>query len=120
VFAKEYKRGIFGEFFLEDFKGKHYIFLLGNKVIGVARTIDRGNTIELGRIAIRKEYRNQGYGKKFVNLLIDEVRNTETIKSISLVAAEQNLTKFYQRLGFVENGEVYFDNIIYIKMVREV
>jgi predicted GNAT family N-acyltransferase len=116
VFVIEDKRRIFGEFYLDDFKGKHYKFLLNKKVIGVVRVIDRGDFVEFGRIAIKKEYRKQGYGTKFINLLIKEVRNTEPTKPISLYIEKQSLTNFYQKFGFVENGKEYFDNIAYIKM----
>ena len=55
--------------------------------------------------------------KKLVNLLISEIENINSTRSISLFA-ERELVKFYQKLGFIEQEEVYFNDIPNVKMVK--
>lgn len=117
VFATEQNRGICGEFYLEDLTAEHYSLSWGTEVIGIARVIDRGYTLELGRIAIKKSYRSQGYGQKLVNLLISEIESPNSTRSLSLFT-NRELVTFYQKLGFVEQEEVYFDESPIIKMVK--
>lgn len=118
VFIKEYQRKITDEFCLKDIKAKHYIFSIGIKHLGIVRILYRSNVAELGRMAIIKGYRNSGYGSEFINQIIGNIRDNCKVELISLYTLDNSLISFYKKFGFIENGEVFFDNLPYMNMIK--
>ena len=118
VYIGEYQRKITEEFNIADIKANHYIFAQEKQVIGIARVIYKDGIAELGRITIAKEYRNQGYGKELMKELLKVVSNSKKAKIVRLFLADEALAGFYHQFGFIENGEAYFYNIPYIRMVK--
>ena len=118
VFIDEYKRKINQEFSLKDFKAKHYIFSIGAQRLGIVRIIYENNKVELGRMAITRENRNAGYGSILISQIIAYIRSNSKIESISLYTLDNSLISFYKKFGFIENGEVFFDAIPYMNMVK--
>ena len=76
--------------------------------------------ISIGRVCTSMESRRTGLGK----LLMEECLNQcELIwgKQTITISAQQYLLKFYNELGFVEEGEMYLeDDIPHLKMKRKV
>ncbi len=76
--------------------------------------------ISIGRVCTSMESRRTGLGK----LLMEECLNQcERIwgKQTITISAQQYLLKFYNELGFVEEGEMYLeDDIPHLKMKRKV
>ena len=76
--------------------------------------------ISIGRVCTTMESRRTGLGK----LLMEECLNQcERIwgKQTITISAQQYLLKFYNELGFVEEGEMYLeDDIPHLKMKRKV
>ena len=74
--------------------------------------------ISIGRVCTSMESRRTGLGK----LLMEECLNQcERIwgKQTITISAQQYLLKFYNELGFVEEGEMYLeDDIPHLKMKR--
>ncbi len=68
----------------------------------------------LWRFMIGAEYQGKGYGKRAVELVIDQVRTMPGAKELllSYVPGKGNPRKFYQKLGFEETGEVDDDEIV--------
>ncbi len=75
--------------------------------------------ISIGRVCTSLESRRTGLGK----LLMDECLNQcERIwgKQTITISAQQYLLKFYNELGFLEEGEMYLeDDIPHLKMKRK-
>jgi ElaA protein len=75
--------------------------------------------ISIGRVCTSMESRRTGLGK----LLMEECLNQcERIwgKQTITISAQQYLLKFYNELGFVEEGEMYLeDDIPHLKMKRK-
>ena len=75
--------------------------------------------ISIGRVCTSMESRRTGLGK----LLMEEcLSQCEHIwgKQIITISAQQYLLKFYNELGFVEEGEMYLeDDIPHLKMKRK-
>ena len=75
--------------------------------------------ISIGRVCTTMESRRTGLGK----LLMEECLNQcERIwgKQTITISAQQYLLKFYNELGFVEEGEMYLeDDIPHLKMKRK-
>lgn len=120
VFVREEGRGLFTEFNLQDITSSHYVLLHNNHVIGTARVIYKGNAAQIGRFAILKSYRKQGYGKLFMRQLVSLIQNTNKAQTITLLAFEPNLVDFYTQFGFREEGTVYLGRSHFIQMSKSV
>lgn len=120
VFCTEYKRSIIQEFSISDVIAEHYVVLLDKKIIGTVRVIYKSYIAEIGRIAILKEYRNKGYGTKLINQIIANIKNNNIVNSISLFTIDNNSIAFYKKFGFIEKGEVLFDNVPYMNMMLRI
>ena len=59
----------------------------------------------MGRIAVLKKYRKQGYGRQICNKLIEIAKENEVEKII--LHAQCYAIDFYKKLGFREYGEVF-------------
>jgi len=79
----------------------------GNEVAATARMIDCGKDGEklVGRIAVKKEFRNFGLGKLVLNK-IEECAKVQNVTVLNVTAQKQALG-FYEKLGFVVCGDVY-------------
>jgi predicted GNAT family N-acyltransferase len=108
VFIKEMgRRAIFEEFNPTDLKAYHYILKAHNEVIGTVRLIYKNeNTVQIGRVAILKEFRNKGYGGIIVNKLLELIKK-EKQASLVVLYSEDDKVNFYKRLGFIENGKIF-------------
>jgi|GEM_PF-1496922 len=117
IFVLEDLRPISSEFYVEEIKANHYILFTENKLIGIGRIIYEENIAYLGRIAILKEYRHQGYGTIVTNLLIDIAKARDEITVISLFANDKKIS-FYKKFGFTETqNKMVLNNITYVNMV---
>lgn len=62
----------------------------------------RGQTSRLAAFAIRPELRGQGYGKRFIQQLIDEARGRGDRQMwLEVIAGNDSGVALYQRMGFV-------------------
>ena len=120
IFIKELGRPIIGEFYIDDLLAKHYI-LKTEHPIGTARIIYKDRIAEIGRIAILKEYRNQSYGAIIMHQILLIIKTTERVDLIRLFVERNqggdfNKIEFYKKFGFIENGQIFFDNQPYVNM----
>ena len=77
------------------------------KAIATARMIPQGADIMLGRMAVIKDYRRNKVGSFLLKACIDYARNRK-VKSV-IIHAQEAVLNFYQRLGFIEQGEVFYE-----------
>ena len=105
----------------KDQKAFHVIGVKDDQLIGYARLFDSGDYFDLpsiGRILIKKEQRKFKYGYDLVKESIIYIEQNFTERSI-VISAQTYLTKFYNSLGFIQQGEGYLeDGIPHIKMIR--
>lgn len=93
----------------------HYLSSIGQSVVAVARLKPDG---QLGRMAVLENYRNQGIGSELVHFILQDL-NSKKIKNIYL-HAQTTAVPFYKKLGFIEDGEVFYEaNIPHLKMFLE-
>jgi ElaA protein len=107
-----------------DFKDQKAFHVLGikeDKIIAYARIFDSSDYFEkpsIGRIIVKEDQRKFKYGFQLVEVSIHFIEKKFTEKSI-LISAQKYLTKFYNSLGFVQQGGDYLeDGIPHIKMIR--
>ncbi|MFY0628869.1 MAG: GNAT family N-acetyltransferase [Flavobacteriaceae bacterium] len=105
----------------KDQKAYHVLGTKEGKLIGYARLFDAGdyfNLPSMGRILIKENQRKFKYGYDLVKESITYIEKNFTEATI-LISAQTYLTKFYNSLGFVQEGEGYLeDGIPHIKMIR--
>ncbi|WP_289658932.1 GNAT family N-acetyltransferase [Flavobacterium panacagri] len=105
----------------KDQKGFHLLYYVDNELAGVTRLLPKGisyEEISIGRVVIAQTHRGLGLGVKLMEASIagcEEKFGKEPIR----ISAQYHLSKFYQSLGFAEQGEVYDeDGIPHISMLR--
>jgi len=117
VFVGEYKRPIIKEFDMLDIIAEHYLLLVNKRKVGTVRVVYRNYMAIIGRVSVLAQYRNKGYATQLINQIITHIKNSNKANLISLFTIDHNSINFYKRFGFVENGEVFFDNVPYINMI---
>ena len=89
----------------------HIGYFNDNKLIGVARLIDLDkDVIHIGRVAIDKDYRGKGIGRKLIvdcENIAKQILKKEVIIELS---AQIQAEKFYESLGYNRvNDKIYLD-----------
>jgi len=101
-----------------DDEAEHVIAYVGEEPIGCARI--RFNTYaKLERIAVMKDHRGKGFGRKITEFLIDycKQKNVDEIR----LHAQMYTADFYKKLGFLERGKTFFEaDIEHIEMYMNI
>lgn len=114
VFIKEQGFTYEIEYDGKDESAIHALLFCDNKTVGTGRMLSDGR---IGRVAILKEYRKKGLGKKIVEAFIKEALNN-SYKRVYLSAQHQAIS-FYEKLGFITFGDEYLEGeISHIKMQK--
>ncbi|HAX72156.1 MAG TPA: GNAT family N-acetyltransferase [Firmicutes bacterium] len=80
-----------------------------NQAVGTARIIlKEDNIAKIGRVAVDKNYRRAGVGKKLMEASINYV-NTQTDATIIKLDAQVTAIPFYLSLGFTPYGDEFLD-----------
>jgi len=109
----------------QDLDGKDkkaiHILLYKNEILVAYTRVFRGgdyfNIASIGRVVVKKNERKYGYGKLIMYASIKYIK--ENIKNSQIqISAQTYLIKFYNSLGFIEEGKEYLeDDISHIKMI---
>lgn len=104
----------------KDQKALHVLGYKKEQLIAYTRLFGPGDYFEhasIGRVVVKKEERQHKYGYGIMKVsikAIDEHFNGKTIK----ISAQSYLKKFYNSLGFKEEGEGYLeDGIPHVAML---
>jgi predicted GNAT family N-acyltransferase len=82
----------------------HALAWLDDQAVGVARLLPDGH---IGRMAVLAGFRRRGVGAALLQALMDQAR-VRGIASVRL-HAQCHAQTFYQRAGFVAEGEVFME-----------
>jgi predicted GNAT family N-acyltransferase len=75
--------------------------------IGAMRIVIKGNVGKIGRVAVAREYRRQGVGAAMME---EALAYCSALKLDSVALDSQSyITAFYERLGFVREGDEFMD-----------
>ena len=90
-----------------DEEAIHFLAYQDEKVIGCARAFVIENHMQLGRMAVLKEYRNNGIG----SFLIEKAITTAKLNQLSKISisAQCHAIDFYKKFGFEVTSEIYLD-----------
>jgi len=91
----------------KDEEAIHFLAYQDEKAIGCARAFVIENHMQLGRMAVLKEYRNKGIG----SFLIEKAITTAKLNQLSKISisAQCHAINFYKKFGFEVTSEIYLD-----------
>jgi len=107
VFIKEQKVTPQLEWDGIDEKAIHFLVYKDEKAIGCARALLIKNDMQLGRMAVLKEYRGAGIGSH----LIEKAVITAKLNQLSSIhiSAQCHAIDFYKKFGFKVTSDIYLD-----------
>ncbi|CAM8332412.1 ElaA Predicted acyltransferase [Candidatus Methylopumilus planktonicus] len=90
-----------------DEKAIHFLVFNDKAAIGCARAIVIKDHMQLGRMAVLKEYRGQGIG----SALIEKAMTTAKLNQLSAIyiSAQCHAIDFYKKFGFEVTSGIYLD-----------
>ena len=103
----------------EEKEAKHFLIMFKDEPVGTIRYRQiKERVFKLERFAVLEEYRGHGYGKDAFLYLVNKIEEDYNPCTIYFNAQYQ-LLDYYRKLGFKEEGDVFYEaNIKHIKMVK--
>lgn len=104
----------------KDDKALHVLGFKKNALVAYTRIFkanDYFDNASIGRVVVKKEQRSFKYGEALMHysIAVASAHETEIIE----ISAQEYLKRFYNNLGFKQEGEGYLeDNIPHIRMKR--
>jgi len=107
----------------KDFTCQHLMLYANKELMAYARIVPAGLSFDepsIGRIVSSNAARGKGFGKKLVQLAIENCTRLYGKKPIK-IGAQLYLKAFYESFGFEQVSEIYDeDGIDHIDMIRPV
>jgi len=90
-----------------DENAMHFLVFNDKAAIGCARAIVIKDHMQLGRMAVLKEYRGQGIG----SALIEKAMTIAKLNQLSAIyiSAQCHAIDFYKKFGFEVKSDIYLD-----------
>ena len=105
----------------KDKKALHVIGWYGNTIVAYTRIFDVKlyfNEASIGRVVVDQKHRSKGFGIDIMNASIDAIKKHYNQTQIK-ISAQTYLIKFYNNLGFKEQGKPYLeDGIPHTAMIK--
>lgn len=105
----------------KDKKALHVIGWYGNTIVAYTRIFDVKlyfNEASIGRVVVEQKHRSKGFGIDIMNASIDAIKKHYNQTQIK-ISAQTYLIKFYNNLGFKEQGKPYLeDGIPHTAMIK--
>lgn len=86
----------------------HLLATDGDRPVGTARILLKGETGKIGRVAVLAEQRGTGLGRRLIMACLAELEAMPEIRMASL-GAQTHALGFYEKLGFVAEGPEFDD-----------
>ena len=105
----------------KDKKALHVIGWYGNTIVAYTRIFDVKlyfNEASIGRVVVEQKHRSKGFGIDIMNASIDAIKKHYNQTQIK-ISAQTYLIKFYNNIGFKEQGKPYLeDGIPHTAMIK--
>lgn len=106
----------------KDQKALHVLGYYQNQLVAYTRLFKPGDYFEyssIGRVVVKESFRQFGFGKDIMKASIKVIEEGSNGKMIK-ISAQCYLKKFYNDLGFIEEGDTYLeDGIPHMAMYRK-
>ncbi|MGI6153745.1 MAG: GNAT family N-acetyltransferase [Christensenellaceae bacterium] len=107
VFVQEQQIPEEGEFDALDSQAMHLVVYDGETPVATGRVVHDGKTFRIGRLAVKKDCRGQGFGDLLIKLLLLKV--FEFGPSVVRISAQTYAQAFYERYGFRKTGDEFME-----------
>ena len=105
----------------KDKKALHVIGWFDSTIVAYTRVFDINlyfNEASIGRVVVNQKYRSKGFGKDIMEASIIAIKSHYNQTKIK-ISAQTYLIKFYNELGFKEQGKPYLeDGIPHTVMIK--
>jgi len=106
------------EFDGKDSRFLHFTLWEGGEVVACLRANENGNLLHMGRFAVKRELRKNGYGRILMEKLCSYAKE-KGYSGVELSAVE-TAVGFYQKQGFETIGDYYLETgVPHIYMKKE-
>ncbi len=102
-----------------DRRARHALARLDGQPVATLRwhPTEDGRVVKIGRVAVRRLYRAYGIGRRLMLWLLDRLDREGA--SVTVLHAQVQALRFYERLGYVAEGSPFTeDGILHIAMRR--
>ena len=89
----------------DDAHAFHAIALDGGRPVGCGRMVAEGDHVKIGRMAVLRELRGLGIGRRVIEFLMEAARKQGYRKAI--LHAQITAEGFYLKNGYIPKGEVF-------------
>jgi ElaA protein len=86
----------------------HLLARDGDRPVGTARLLKKGAVGKIGRVCVLPEARGTGLGAALIRAALDALRQMPGVTEAYL-GSQSHATGFYEKLGFVVEGEEFLD-----------
>ena len=96
----------------KDKKALHVIGWFDNTIVAYTRVFDINlyfDEASIGRVVVNQKYRSKGFGKDIMEASIIAIKSYYNQNKIK-ISAQTYLIKFYNELGFKEQGKPYLED----------
>lgn len=90
-----------------DDAATHFLLRDGDAPLATARLLDKHGLAKIGRVAVLKEARGRGLGLALMRAVLEEARRQGFTEAV--LDSQTYAIPFYERLGFVAEGEEFDD-----------
>jgi len=118
VFVRE--QGVPEEIEMDEYdaSAEHVVAFRGNKPVGCGRVVILNSIAKIGRVAVIKDERGKGAGKKICEELI-KIAAEKGIREF-LLNSQLTAVGFYKKLGFEAVGDIFTEaGIEHIRMLKK-
>jgi predicted GNAT family N-acyltransferase len=92
----------------KDEQSEHYLLVMGEYSIGVARVRFVADYAKIERVAVLDEYQGRGFGKLLMEAILTDLKTNSTALTAKL-GAQTYAIPFYEQLGFIVCSDEYVD-----------
>jgi len=86
----------------DDAQAMHVLAILGEHPIGCARMVAHREYVKIGRMAVIREWRGHGVGRRLLDFLVGQARALGYRRAV--LHAQLHAEGFYLRAGFTPTG----------------
>lgn len=103
----------------DDTRAIHALALEDGRPVGCGRMVAHGDCVKIGRMAVVRERRGTGIGRRLLLFLIERARGRGFHRAV--LDAQLHAEEFYRKQGFVPVGEIFEEaGIMHRRMERSI